>query len=141
MKQNKIKHFHFSFASVYICDQKQTCNTTVVGLTLAHKPLIESGVTECLSGGFPILMADDLKAKNTDWNSRLIGARGSLLRDYANRNCCLTFGNSSTTAPYAHNATLEGFDVAVAKDFVLPAHLSVCSALCWNHVPILIKAT
>jgi hypothetical protein len=56
------------------------------------RPLIESDLTECLGGGFPVFMAGDLNAKNTDWNSRLTTARGSLLRDYANRNCCLVCG-------------------------------------------------
>jgi hypothetical protein len=53
------------------------------------KPLIKSDLTECLSGGFQVLMKGDLNAKHTEWNSRLITARGSLLRYYANTNSCL----------------------------------------------------
>jgi hypothetical protein len=45
------------------------------------RPLIESDLSECLSRGFPVLLAGDLNAKYTDWNSRLTTARGSFLRD------------------------------------------------------------
>jgi hypothetical protein len=45
------------------------------------RPLIESHMTDCLTGGIPVLMAGDLKAKHKDWNSRLTTARGSLLRN------------------------------------------------------------
>jgi hypothetical protein len=70
------------------------------------RPLIESDLSKCLNGGFPVLMAGGLKTKHTDWNSRLTTARGSLLRDYAIRNTCLICGpDSPTTAPYTHNAT------------------------------------
>jgi hypothetical protein len=72
------------------------------------RPFIESDVTECLSGGIPVLMAGDLNAKLTHWNSRLNTAGGSLLRDYADRNSCLIYGpNFLTTAPYTHNETHE----------------------------------
>jgi hypothetical protein len=50
------------------------------GLT-PTRPLIESDLNECLSGGLPVLMAGDLNAKHTEWNSRLITTRGALLRD------------------------------------------------------------
>jgi hypothetical protein len=63
------------------------------------RPLIESDLTECLSGGFPVFLAGDLNAKCTDWNSRLIKDRGSILRDYANRDSCVIYEpNSPTTA-------------------------------------------
>jgi exonuclease III len=59
--------------------------TRPVKLVAAHlsptRPLIESDLSERLSGGFPVLLAGDLNAKHTDWNSRLTTARGSLLRD------------------------------------------------------------
>jgi hypothetical protein len=90
------------------------------------RPLIESDLTECLSGGFHALMAGDLNAKHTDWNPRLITSRGSLLRDYANINSCLIYGlDSPTTAPYTHNATPDVLDIVVVKDFVQPVHLFV----------------
>jgi hypothetical protein len=49
------------------------------------QPLIESDLSECLSGGFPVLLACDLNAKHMDWNYRLTTDSGSLLRDYAIR--------------------------------------------------------
>jgi hypothetical protein len=64
----------------------------LVSAYLAHtRPLIEWDLTECLSGGIPVLTAGDLKDKHKDWNSRLTTARGSLLRDYADRNSCLIY--------------------------------------------------
>jgi hypothetical protein len=56
------------------------------------RPLMESDMTECLSWEIPVLMACDFNGKHTDWNSRLITARGSLLCDYADGNSCLTYG-------------------------------------------------
>jgi hypothetical protein len=67
------------------------------------RPLIESDLNECLSEGLLVLMADDINAKHTDWNSRLITTRGALLLDYANRNACLIYGpDSPTTDPYPY---------------------------------------
>jgi hypothetical protein len=39
--------------------------------------LIKSYLFECLSGGLPVLMAGDLIAKHTEWNSRLITQTGT----------------------------------------------------------------
>jgi hypothetical protein len=65
------------------------------------RPLIESDLSNCLSGVFPVLLAVDLNAKHTDWNFRLNTASGSLLRDYTIRNICLIYGpDSPTMAPY-----------------------------------------
>jgi hypothetical protein len=94
------------------------------------RPMTEADLTECLSGGIPFLMAGDLNAKHKDWNSRPTTASGSLLRDYADRNSCLIYGpDSSTTAPYTHNKTPDALDIVVVKDFVLPVHLTLCTAL------------
>jgi hypothetical protein len=88
------------------------------------RPLIESDLSECLSGVFPILLAGDLSAKHADWSSRLTTARGSLLRDYFIRNTCLIYGpDSPITAPYTHNATPDVLDIVVVKDFVQPVYL------------------
>jgi hypothetical protein len=43
-----------------------------------------------------------------------------------------------TTAPYTQNTTPDILDVMVFKDFVLTIHLTVCSALSSDHLPILI---
>jgi hypothetical protein len=83
-------------------------------------------------------MAGDLNAKNKDSNSRLTKAKGSLLRDYADRISCLIYGQDSpTTAPYTHNATPDVLGIAVVKDFVLPVYLTVWAALSSDHLPIL----
>jgi hypothetical protein len=78
----------------------------VSGYLAPTRPLIESDMTECLSGRIPVLMAGDLNAKHKDWNSRLTTGRESLLRDNADRNSCLIYGSDSqTTALYTHTHT------------------------------------
>jgi endonuclease/exonuclease/phosphatase (EEP) superfamily protein YafD len=95
-------------------------------------------MTECLSGGIPVLMAGDFNAKHKDWNSRLTTTRGSLLPDYVDRNSCLIYGpDTTTTAPYTHDATPDVLDIVVVKNFVLPVRLTVCAALSSDHLPIL----
>jgi hypothetical protein len=80
-------------------------------------------LNECLSGGLLVSMAGDRNAKHTDWNSRLITARGTLLRDYADRNACLIYGpDSLTTVPYELNTNPDGLDIVV-QDFVLSVYL------------------
>jgi hypothetical protein len=64
------------------------------------RQLFESDRTECMSGELTALMTGDVNAKHTDWNSRLITARGSLLCDQANRNICFIYElDFQTTAP------------------------------------------
>ena len=84
-------------------------------------------------------MAGDLNAKHVEWNSRLITKRGSLLRDYADKNSCLIHGPSTpTTVPYYSSATPDVLDIAITKDLVFPVYLITCSALSSDHKPILI---
>jgi hypothetical protein len=92
----------------------QHLEATAIHLVLASRPvkivavyisptraLIDSGLTECLSRGLPVIMVGYFNAKHTDWNSRLITARSALLRDYADRNACLIYGpDSPTNVPY-----------------------------------------
>jgi hypothetical protein len=71
-------------------------------------------------------MAGDLNAKHTQWNSRVTIARGSLLRDYLNRNSLLIHGpDSPTTAPYTQSAAHDILDIGVVKDFVVPVNVCV----------------
>jgi hypothetical protein len=87
-------------------------------------------------------MVGNLNAKHTDWNYRLITTRGALLRDYADRNSCLIYRpDSPTTVPYQQNTKPDVLDIVVAKDFVLPAYLTVCPALSSDHLPVLIDTT
>jgi hypothetical protein len=93
-------------------------------IPLAHRPLIEMDLNECLSGGFPALMAGDVSTKHADWYSSLITARVLHLRDYANRNLCLiSEPDSPTTAPYRNNAIPDVLDIAVVNDLVQQVHL------------------
>jgi hypothetical protein len=87
-------------------------------------------------------MAGELKAKHKDWNSRLTTASETPLLNYADRNSCLIYGpDSPTTALSTQNATPDVLDIVVVKDFVLPVHLTVCTALSSDHLPILIDTS
>jgi hypothetical protein len=81
--------------------------------------LTDYELTTCVSGGLPFLMAGDLKAKHTDWISRVITTRGALLRYYADRNAWPIYRpESPITVPYQQNIKLDTFDNVVVKDFV-----------------------
>jgi hypothetical protein len=106
------------------------------------RPLIKSDLTACLSGGFHLVIAGDLNAKHVDWNSRLTTVRGKLLRDYTDRHSCLIHGpETPTTVPYNPCATPDVLDIAVTKNVRTPVHLTACSALSSDHLPILIDTT
>jgi hypothetical protein len=95
------------------------------------RPLIKSDVTACLSGGLPVLVVGDLNAKH----SRLTTVRGKLLRYYADRHSCLIHGpDTPTTVPYKPSATPD----FLAKNLRTPVHLTACSALSSDHLPVLI---
>jgi len=84
------------------------------------------------------LMAGDLNAKYVDWNSRLSTRRGKL-RDYADGNSCLIFGpDSTTTNPHNNSATPDFLDIVITRDLPSSVHLTSCSALSSDHLPLLI---
>jgi hypothetical protein len=131
-----VSGLQFLEATLSVGDQT---SETRVGLPRAHTPLDRVGLTECLSGGIPVLMAGDFNAKHKVWNCGLTTARGSLLRDYADRNSCLIYGpDSPTTAPYTHNVTPDVLDTVVVRVFVIQIHLSAQHS---DHLPILIDAS
>jgi len=84
-------------------------------------------------------MAGDPNAKHVDWNSRLNTRRGKLLRDYVDGNSCLIFGpDSPTTSPYNPLVTPDVLDIVITKNISFPVYLTSCSALCSDHLPVLI---
>jgi hypothetical protein len=83
-----------------------------------------------------------LNAKQKDWKPRQPTARGSILRDYADRNSCLIYGPEfQTMAPYRHNATSDVLDIPAVKDIVLLVHLTACGALNSDNLPIVIDTS
>jgi endonuclease/exonuclease/phosphatase (EEP) superfamily protein YafD len=103
------------------------------------RPLIDSDLSAYFGSGIPVIMAGDLNAKHVEWNSRLSTRLGRLLRDYADRNSCLIYGPSThTTLPYNPSGAPDVLDIVIAKDLVLPLHLTTCSALGSDHLPVLI---
>ena len=102
--------------------------------------LIGAKLTACLGLGLPVLMAGDLNAKHVDWNSRLStrGGRG-ILRDYADENSCLIFGQDSpTTNPHNPSVSPDVLDIVITKNLSFSVYLTSCSALTSDHLPFLI---
>jgi hypothetical protein len=105
----------------------------------ASRPLIGADLNACFGGGLPFLLAGDLKAKLVDRNSRLSKTRGNLLRDYAEGNSCLIFGQDSpTTNPYNPSSTPEVLDIVITRDLPSSVALTSCSTLSSDHFHVLI---
>jgi hypothetical protein len=61
------------------------------------------------------------------------------LRSNADKNSCLIHGpNTPTTVPYNPSATPDVLDIVITRDLVFPVHLTTCSALISDHLPVLI---
>ena len=106
------------------------------------RPLIEADLSAYFGGGMPVLMAGDLNAKHVDWNSRLSMRRGKLQLDYADGNSCLIFGPDTTSSnPYNTLATPDVLDIVITKIFTSPPYLTLCSAVSYDQLPVLIDTT
>jgi hypothetical protein len=87
----------------------------------------------------PVLLAGDLNAKHVDWNLQLITRRGKLLGDYADENSCLIFGSETpTTNPYNPSAAPHILDIVITRELPSSVHLTLCSTLSSDHLPVLI---
>ena len=103
------------------------------------RPLIGADLDACFGGGLPVLMAGDLNAKHVDWNSRLTTRRGKLQCDYVDGISCLIFGpDSPTTNPYNTSATPDILGIMITGELLSSVHLTSCSALSPDHLPVLI---
>jgi hypothetical protein len=106
---------------------------------LPSRPHIGGEVTACFGRGLPVLLTGDLNAKHVEWNSWLSMRLGKLLSDYADMNSCLIFGQDSpTTNPYNPSASPDVLDVMITKDLPSLVHLTSCSALISDHLPVII---
>ena len=87
-------------------------------------------------------MAGDLNAKHVNWNSRLNTRRGKLVRDFSDEISCLIFGpDSPTTNPYNLWVTPDVLDIVTTKNLSFPVHLTSCSALNSDHLPVLVDTS
>jgi hypothetical protein len=104
------------------------------------RSMIASDLSACPGGGLPVFMASDLNSKHLDWNSRLVTKIGRPLRDYADNSCLIYGPNKPTTIPHNPSATPDVLEIVITKDLVTPVYLTTCSAMSWDHLPILIDA-
>jgi hypothetical protein len=111
----------------------------LAGFLSPSRPLIGADLDACFGGGLPVLLAGDLNAKHVDWNSRLNTRMRKLLRDYADENSCLSFGPvSPTIIPYNPSATPDVLDIIITRHLPFSVHLTSCSALSSDNLPVLI---
>ena len=76
-----------------------------------------------------------------DWNSQLSTRRRKPLRDYADGNSCLIFGPDSPTTNSYNSTTPDDLDIVITGDLPSSVHLTSCSALSSDHLPVLIDTT
>ena len=104
---------------------------------LPLRSLVDADLSECISEGTPVLLADDLNVKHKDGNSRRNSSRGVLLRQFATTNSCIVYEPvNPTTIPSCPSVIPDVLDIVIVKDFILPVNLIVCSALSSNYVPV-----
>jgi len=105
-------------------------------------PLVGTDLPACFGEGMPALLADNLNNKDVDSNSRLSTRRWKLLRDYADGISCLIVGpNSPTNNPYNPLGTPDVLDIVITKIFTSPPYLTLCSAVSYDQLPVLIDTT
>jgi len=84
----------------------------------------------------------EISCEHTDWNSRLITTRTSLLLDNVNEKPCLLYGpDITTTIPYHFNATPDAHEVVATKEFVFRENVAVCYTLSSGFLSVLIVTT
>jgi hypothetical protein len=114
------------------------------------RPIVGSDLSACFGGGFPVVMAGELKAKHVDWNSRPTTTRCKLLRDYASGNSCLIYGpDSPTTLPYnssnyprcLRHRNYQGRNLPSVSHGVLRTKLRSPSCTDRHDVPIILSQT
>jgi len=67
---------------------------------------------------------------------------GKLLRDYAEGNSCLIFEpDNPTINPYNPLATPDALSIVITKKLTSPVHLTSCSALISDHLPVVTDTT
>jgi hypothetical protein len=74
---------------------------------------------KCLNGGLSTLVAGDLDGKRTNSSFGITRARGSLLRDYIDRNSCLTFVPDPAATVSHHRGNPDILWKAVLKYFIV----------------------
>ncbi|PSN37697.1 RNA-directed DNA polymerase from mobile element jockey, partial [Blattella germanica] len=95
----------------------------------------------CLTGGLPVLVAGDLNAKHTFWNSRVTSHRGSRLHEFSIRHHCHVHGPTSHTYnPYVRASRTDVLDIVITKDISFQIDLTVCVALSSDHYPVILDA-
>ena len=88
------------------------------------------------------MMAGDVNAKHVDWNLRLNKRRGKLLREYADGNSCLIFGNRLPNHQIIQPlVTPDVLHIVITKNLSFPVYLVSCSALSSDHLPVLIDTS
>ena len=100
--------------------------------------IIMSDLALCLRGGLPVLMVGDVNSKHVDWNFRLIILRNNLLRELADRVLLDLWAGFTHHCPVQSFCHPDVLGIVLTKDSHTPVHLTACSALSSDHLPVLI---
>ena len=97
--------------------------------------------TACPAIGFEAeLVGVDGQMTTGGWLLILLGCmRWGKLCDYADEHSCLTFGpDTLTTNPYNPSDTPDVLDIVITKDLPSLVHLTSCSSLSSDHLPLIV---
>jgi len=94
-------------------------------------------LTACFGGGLPVLIAGDLNTRHVDWNWRLNTRWAKIVRDYADENSCLIFGQESpNTKPYHPPVSPDVLDIMLTKNISFSVYLTSYFALSLDQLPV-----
>lgn len=105
----------------------------------SSRPLIISGLSACLGGGLPILVAGDLIAKHVDWNFCANHEKGQIAAWLRQQKLLFDlwagYTNHHSVQPICHPDVL---DIVLTKEIVTPACLTARYGLSWDDLRLLI---
>lgn len=103
-----------------------------------HPPqrrLCECDLDAVLDSDSPTIIAGDLNAKHTDWNSRSTNTKGRVLQKYADDKDIVIMGPDEPTH-FATCGTSDVLDIAILKGVSLPCRITTVNELDSDHNPV-----
>src|SRR5699024_4657183 len=100
--------------------------------------MMEEDLEALLDERGSIIVAGDLNAKHTTWNSRRNNTRGTALFNFTSGRNVEVLGPNEPT----HHGGIgqpDVLDIVIVKDLALEAHLDVVNDLSSDHLPVLLR--
>lgn len=102
------------------------------------KTFHDNDYTRIMQGMTPTLIAGDLNAKHTSWNSRICNAYGHSLRRLSDHHAWVVMPPDAPTR-YHPNGFPDILDIAMGKNIPLPVTVTTLDELSSDHNPLLIQ--